>query len=312
MKSDEISDAGRGRAPPLNAIRCYVAVIREGGVTAAAAALGITQSAASRHVAVLERYLGAPLLVRSARRAEPTDLGRAFVQSIGDALDVVDFTARRMRKPANATQRLTVRTSLPSFAFGVLVPRLAEFTEAMPHVSIDLVTSLSPPTPDDPFDVLVTRDLRLRGEHDHWHLLGEQSVLAVPSGRDGEGMTPSQAIAAFPLLSTASRPDLAPRWATALDIPLRDLRPGPCFGHTFMALQAVATGQGALVVPDILVAPSVRAGAIAIVGGSRVPTGMDYFSYAGRAPEQHDAVTAFCRQLRRLCRNLQNEVAGFG
>lgn len=295
--------------PPLNAIRCYCAVVREGAITAAAATLGITQSAASRHVAVLERYLGAKLVVRRGRRAEPTDVGRAFAQSVGDALDVIDYTARRMRRPtAGGGQRLVVRTSLPSLAYGVLVTRLSAFAAVLPDVSIDLVTSLSPPSADDQFDVLVTRDLRLRGEHDRWHLLSEQAVLAVPPGRGGAGIDPERAVAAFPLLSAASRPDLVPRWAAAMGIPLRAVRPGPSFGHTFMAMQAVATGQGALVLPDLLAVPALQAGALEVVGGSRAATGMDYLAYAGRSPERYDAAAAFCRWLARLCRDLQKSL----
>ena len=302
--------AGTG-LPPLNAIRCYVAVVREGGVTAAAAALGITQSAASRHVANLERYLGTRLTIRRGRGAEPTDAGRVFALSVGDALDAIDFTARRMRGPSTA-RRLTVRTSLPSFAYGVLVPHLPAFSAAAPGVALDLVTSLSPPSPDDPFDVLVTRDLRLRAEHDHWHVLSEQAVLIVPPGQGGSAASPEQAVAALPLLSVTSRPDLVPRWAAALGIPLRSLRPGPAFGHTFMALQAVATGQGALVVPDILAAAGAEAGALAVVARSRVATGMDYTAYVGCAPERHDAAASFCRWLVRLCRDLQKALPEAG
>ena len=47
---------------PLNAIRVFVTIAREQSVTAAARALGITQSAASRHLAVLEKHLQRPVL----------------------------------------------------------------------------------------------------------------------------------------------------------------------------------------------------------------------------------------------------------
>jgi len=299
---NQADETGRGQ-PPLNAIRCYAAVVREGGVTAAAGALGITQSAASRHVATLERYLGVPLTERRGRGAEPTDAGRAFAQSVSDALETIDFTARRMRTPITTT-RLTVRTSLPSFAYGVLVPRLQDFVAVAPGTEVDLVTSLSPPTRDDGFDVLVTRDIRLRPEHDHWHILNEQAVLVAPPGTFEIATDPARAIASLPLLSVSSRPDLVPRWAAALGMPLQSLHIGPAFPHTFMALQAVATGLGMLVVPDILAAAS-ASGSLIVVPGSRVPTGMDYVAYVGRAAERHDAAAAFCRWLTRSCRDLQ-------
>lgn len=62
-----------------------MAIARESGVTRAAQSLGITQSSASRHLAVPKRYMGAKLIERRGRHAELTeyrsgnpDLSRAF------------------------------------------------------------------------------------------------------------------------------------------------------------------------------------------------------------------------------------------
>src|SRR3954468_23325885 len=62
----------------LNRLAYFAAVIDAGSFTAAAARLGITKAVVSQQVARLEEELGTTLLVRTTRRVEPTDAGRAF------------------------------------------------------------------------------------------------------------------------------------------------------------------------------------------------------------------------------------------
>ncbi len=56
------------------------AVIADGSFSAAAARLGMTQPAASRHVAQLERRLGTQLVRRTKRGATPTEAGRLLAE----------------------------------------------------------------------------------------------------------------------------------------------------------------------------------------------------------------------------------------
>src|SRR5437764_14913356 len=62
----------------LNRLAYFTAVIDTGSFTAAAARLGITKAVVSQQVARLEDELGTTLLVRTSRRVEPTEAGRAF------------------------------------------------------------------------------------------------------------------------------------------------------------------------------------------------------------------------------------------
>ena len=65
----------------VRALRVLAEVGRCGSFSDAARRLGITQSAASPHVAALEREVGHTLLDRSARPLEPTEAGRVLVRS---------------------------------------------------------------------------------------------------------------------------------------------------------------------------------------------------------------------------------------
>jgi DNA-binding transcriptional LysR family regulator len=59
-------------------LRTYVAVIDNGGINAAAAALDIAKSAVSRRLGQLEERLGATLIIRTTRSFEPTAAGRRY------------------------------------------------------------------------------------------------------------------------------------------------------------------------------------------------------------------------------------------
>jgi LysR family transcriptional regulator, benzoate and cis,cis-muconate-responsive activator of ben and cat genes len=60
----------------LRHLRAFVAVAEEGNIGRAAQRLFITQPALSRQIQQLEREIGAPALVRTARGVELTDAAR--------------------------------------------------------------------------------------------------------------------------------------------------------------------------------------------------------------------------------------------
>jgi hypothetical protein len=63
------------RLPPLNALKAFEAAARHGSFTRAADELHVTHGAVSRHVQVLEAWLGLPLFERHNRRVALTEAG---------------------------------------------------------------------------------------------------------------------------------------------------------------------------------------------------------------------------------------------
>jgi DNA-binding transcriptional LysR family regulator len=72
----------------FQALRVFSQVVESGSFSAAADRLGLSTTAASRHVAELEAHLQTRLLNRTTRRVSLTETGRAFyeraVQVLGD------------------------------------------------------------------------------------------------------------------------------------------------------------------------------------------------------------------------------------
>jgi len=73
----------RRRLPPLNALRAFEAAARLGSFKQAAAELHVTHGAVSRHVQVLEHWLGTPMFRRLNRRVLLTDAGNAYLAEVG-------------------------------------------------------------------------------------------------------------------------------------------------------------------------------------------------------------------------------------
>ncbi|WP_025038390.1 LysR family transcriptional regulator [Bradyrhizobium sp. DOA9] len=293
--------SAEGEEVPLNAIRVFVTIAREGSVTRAAAALSITQSSVSRYLSVLQDYFGAELMQRRGRRSQLTEFGRLFASTVAEPLDTVCFTAKRMRRRSRQeTNRIVVRTSLSTFAYSFLIPNLQAFSAEMGGVIVDVVSSLSPPTSSDDYDILITRDLSVIEPADDWEIYNEQLVcVGSPSHVGGKNIS---IVRSTPILNITSRPDILPTWLRAMNLTSHDIKSGARYDHNYLALPAVMTGRCLLVVPEIIVSDMVRQGVLHVVPGTRTPSGMHYRAYAVDRSDNPEIGRAFCRWLVRLCR----------
>jgi len=287
----------------LNAVRAFVEIARERSVTRAARKLGITQSSVSRHLAVLEAYLGARLIERRGRQTELTEFGRLFADAVAEPLETIMFTAQRMRRrDRTEVNRIVVRTSLTTFAYTVLVPHLQAFSIEMGGAVVDVVSSLSMPSTADGFDVLITRDLVLSEPSDRWDIYDEQLVcVGAPQHVTGRKLAH---VLDMPVLAITSRPDILPAWLRAMELKTSQIRLGARYDHHYLALPAVTNGKCLLVAPEIVVGDLIRQGLLDVVPGSRAPSGMQYRAYAVDRSSNPDLARAFCRSITRLCKKI--------
>ena len=122
----------------------FRAVLRHGGMTRAAEALGIGQPHVSRAVAQLERDLGFPLFVRGHGSAIPTPEGEAFAREVARTyagLDQLREAARRIRDLGSGPLRIACQPALVAR----LLPRaIGRLRAAHPGVRI----AVHVPAPD--------------------------------------------------------------------------------------------------------------------------------------------------------------------
>lgn len=127
----------------LDHVEAFVAIVRRGGFTRAAATLHLSQPAISRRVHLLEQELGAPLFERVRSGIIMTDAGRAFLPhaeallaSMHDGIDAVGA----LRGATRGTVTLAIVGTLASTA---LTERLRRFRDAHPMVDLRIRTALS-------------------------------------------------------------------------------------------------------------------------------------------------------------------------
>jgi DNA-binding transcriptional LysR family regulator len=116
-------------------LRMYRALAETGSFTAAAAALGYSQSAVSRQIAALERAAGERLVDRGAAGARLTAAGSILLRHASAALDEIDRAERQLSgvAPSAVPVRLGVFTSVGA----ALIPdTLALMRRRAPEVEV--------------------------------------------------------------------------------------------------------------------------------------------------------------------------------
>ncbi len=125
-------------------IDLFRAVLRHGGMTRAAAALGIGQPYVSRGIAQLEGAVGFPLFVRGHGSASPTPEGEAFAREVEltyAGLDDLAVAARRIREVGTGPLRVACQ---PSLASGLLPRAIRRLAAERPGIAVALFV----PDPD--------------------------------------------------------------------------------------------------------------------------------------------------------------------
>jgi len=107
--------------PSLNALRAFDAAVRTGSISQAARELCVTQGAVSHQVALLENWLGRPLLLRDVRGVRPTEEGSLLSQAASDAFVRLQNACERLRTDGKGTLDLGASASILSHW---VVPRL--------------------------------------------------------------------------------------------------------------------------------------------------------------------------------------------
>jgi LysR family transcriptional regulator, glycine cleavage system transcriptional activator len=116
--------------PPLQYLMGFEAAARLESFSKAAAELGLSQSAISHEMRLLEDRVGQALFLRQGRSVRLTDAGRDYQRSVAKSLEQLETGYRRLepfRKPGSV-----VIYAPHDFAARWLLPRLGKLKEAVP------------------------------------------------------------------------------------------------------------------------------------------------------------------------------------
>jgi DNA-binding transcriptional LysR family regulator len=121
--------------------RSLLAVLRHGNLSAAARARGLTQPTLGRHIAELERSLGAALFTRSPHGLRPTETALAvlpYPETMTSAAEALIRTASGLAGSFDGTVRVAASEMI---GVEVLPPILAELRAELPQIRIELALS---------------------------------------------------------------------------------------------------------------------------------------------------------------------------
>lgn len=124
----------------LNLLVVFDAIFAEGGITAAAAKLHLTQPAVSHALGRLRDVLGDPLFERQGRRLVATPFARGLIEPVRQSLRGIEIALAEAERfdPATTRRRFTlgIRDVLEARILPALMHRISE---AAPHVDLSAI-----------------------------------------------------------------------------------------------------------------------------------------------------------------------------
>lgn len=127
--------------PPLHSLVAFEAIARHKGISAAARDLGVTRSALSHSIGLLEHRLQVRLLRRTHPLVELTRAGEDYLLAVQDFATTLGDSLYRLSSDARATLRLTICPELARLWLG---SRLARFHDLYPRIDLNVTVVNDP------------------------------------------------------------------------------------------------------------------------------------------------------------------------
>ncbi len=256
----------RRKLPPLNALSTLEEVAIHRSCSDAAAHLGLTQSAVSKQVQTMERFIGLPLFSRVKGGLIPNAIGERLLADIQPLLNEMERIFDRASREAT-NRRVVIVRALPMFADKWLLPRLRDFFAAYPDIDIQFSTFVM----NTPFDRGGAEIEILFGSGpwlgaDSTLLAGGECVLIAPPGTDPE--TPLEDVLRLPRIVHAQAREAWQEFSEATGVQVPSERGvSPTFDVYQVLVKAVHIGMGIALVPRCLVIAELEQGLVVNPGG---------------------------------------------
>ncbi|WP_435258511.1 LysR substrate-binding domain-containing protein [Thioclava sp. FR2] len=286
------------RLPPLNALRVFHAVMRQGSLRAAAEVLRVSPQAVSQQVQILEDALGVPLFDRRGRGANPTEAAILLMHHVQAAFDELTEGVRRVtRKPSRA--RVNVNAS-PFFATRYLLDRLAGFRAIEPEADLRLTTMVE--LPDFAADEV---DVAIQWGYGHWpglevHLLLTDRKDLCCTPELAERLKTPQDLCDLPLVHPVMSPELWPNVLAHLGVTKRGQSNDLRLQDAATMRRAALAGLGVGLLSTIDADEDLELGRLVAPFGRDVMAGMEpskvpgFYMVFPRAHRRVRAIATFC------------------
>ncbi|AUA31203.1 LysR family transcriptional regulator [Pseudomonas fulva] len=243
----------RRKIPSTTALVCFEAAARHESFTKAAQELSLTQGAVCRQIGSLEGFLNVELFRRSHRGVKLTEAGLSYSRQVAAQLDAVERdTLSVMRQQGASVIELAV---VPTFGTQWLLPRLMDFQQRQPDVTVNLTNRTRPFLfADTSFDAAIYfGDGDWSGTQSH-RLMGENPVpVCSPALLGGRQTLQAHDIAQLPLLQQSTRPYAWRQWFSSVGISVATDMTGPRLELFSMLAQAAMHAMGVALIPPFLI-----------------------------------------------------------
>jgi LysR family glycine cleavage system transcriptional activator len=297
------------KLPPLGSLRAFEAAARHMSFREAADELGVTPTAISHQIRILEGICGQPLFRRRPRPLELTRAGERLFPVMRSGFDTF-ANAIASASPRVGHPRLRV-TSPNAFASRWLVPRLPKWREAYPKIPLeiigtDAVLDLRAGEADIAIRYARRMPLELAGKEifrDTFYPVCSPELLTRGRPRIERAVD----LLRYPLIhfDWMNRDRDAPTWSRWLAT-ARSVDPGIpdtnkewelSFREELHAIDAVAAGQGIAMFSDIVVSRELKSGTLVKAHDLSLPGYGFYVVHVPNHPEQ-PSIEAFSAWLR--------------
>lgn len=282
----------------LKHLDTFVAIARSNSFQSAAKELHVTVSAVSRRVKQLEDEVGIALFEREAQGSMLTPAGRQFLELAESVLQMTSDTLASLA--TEGVERLRVATLNPIGRF-FLLPYLADFESAHPHIEIDI--SVQPDLgvlAGSDFDIAMTIDAIDGDEHLKLATF-VGSILCAPQGANA--LPPprkSDELSRYTLLCYSQTPDMWNRVFAALGCPRPSKPKTKMYNDVELLLQAAAQGKGIAVGTAPFVNPLLDEGALVDPLNRRFSTGDGIVIKYGPGARHKASAAAFARWTQQI------------
>ena len=140
---------------PLNALRAFEAAGQHLSFTAAANHLTVAQSAVSRHVIVLEKFLGVSLFERRPQQLALTEAGKHLLPAVTKSFDRIDKALSDIVKERGTPKRILKIGLSATFVHQLAVPLLKDFRAVHPDISLEILSKFATGNADNEADIAV-------------------------------------------------------------------------------------------------------------------------------------------------------------